>query len=352
MIYNIQALRALAALLVVCVHLDTVLAPAGVRPADVLFGAGGVDLFFVISGFVMVYTTARRPVTAGAFLLNRIMRVVPLYWLVTLALFGIALIMPSLLGASRAAPLDLARSLLFIPFVKANGLVQPLFFLGWTLNYEMFFYALFAAALALSGGRIARTTWLAAAALLALLLVGLAARPAGVIARFYTDPILIEFAFGMALGLLHWRGLTMNRWLALALAVAGAMLLLGQELRPAQHRAIYAGVPGLMIVAAMLSLEARGWAWRARPVQLVGAASYALYLCHPFVTQALARLSARIGSPAAAIGLAALAVMLALGVAVIVHLQVERRLALWLRHAAGHPRPIVERVEAREITGP
>src|SRR5687767_4907064 len=81
---NIQVLRAVAALLVVFVHLDGFLRVLGLRP----FGHGGVDLFFVISGFIMVYTTRGRPITPAAFLLNRITRIAPIYWLITLAVFA------------------------------------------------------------------------------------------------------------------------------------------------------------------------------------------------------------------------------------------------------------------------
>src|SRR6185437_14170487 len=132
---NIQALRAIAALLVVFVHLAVPVAALGVAP----FGAGGVDLFFVISGFIMVYTTVGRPISGAEFLGRRIVRIVPLYWLLTLAVFGIALIAPTLLQFTTASWGQLLKSLFFIPFAKANGDVQPVLFLGWTLNYEMFF---------------------------------------------------------------------------------------------------------------------------------------------------------------------------------------------------------------------
>jgi exopolysaccharide production protein ExoZ len=108
------------------------------------FGGGGVDIFFVISGFIMVYTTQSHHVGPFSFFVNRVVRIVPIYWLLTLAVFTLAVIAPHLLGATRAAPSELLKSLLFIPFAKSNGAVQPILFLGWTLNYEMFFYMLFA----------------------------------------------------------------------------------------------------------------------------------------------------------------------------------------------------------------
>jgi exopolysaccharide production protein ExoZ len=82
-IRNVQALRAIAAILVVFVHLDKLLAGIGAST----FGAGGVDIFFVISGFIMVYTTMGRQPSPLSFMANRIARIVPIYWAITLVSF-------------------------------------------------------------------------------------------------------------------------------------------------------------------------------------------------------------------------------------------------------------------------
>jgi exopolysaccharide production protein ExoZ len=131
---NVQALRAVAAVMVVFVHLDQLGVAAGGRSGLFEAGNAGVDLFFVISGLIMVLTTWGRPIGPRRFFVNRLKRVVPLYWIVTLAVFAIAVVAPSLMQATRADPVELAKSLLFIPFAKANGLVQPVAFVGWTLN--------------------------------------------------------------------------------------------------------------------------------------------------------------------------------------------------------------------------
>jgi peptidoglycan/LPS O-acetylase OafA/YrhL len=99
---TVQALRAIAALCVVGMHI-----PAIER------GAFGVDLFFVISGFIVCHVAAADP---GQFLLKRIIRVVPLYWLCTIALFGLALAAPQLMGATRGDLGELLKSLFFVPF--------------------------------------------------------------------------------------------------------------------------------------------------------------------------------------------------------------------------------------------
>jgi exopolysaccharide production protein ExoZ len=71
----------------------------------------------------------------GAFLRRRFVRIVPPYWAFTFVLFAIAVKYPFLLKTTRPDVVELVKSLLFIPFAKANGIMQPVLFLGWTLNY-------------------------------------------------------------------------------------------------------------------------------------------------------------------------------------------------------------------------
>ncbi len=119
MINNVQVLRGFAAFLVLLAHS----VGYNERLLDPIFGVGtrGVDLFFVISGFVMVLTTSKRPVTPVQFLLNRAIRIVPLYWILTLAVFAIALVAPQLLKATRADYGELVKSLCSSRSRKATG---------------------------------------------------------------------------------------------------------------------------------------------------------------------------------------------------------------------------------------
>lgn len=281
MLKNLQSLRALAAYLVVLLHCAPLLEAIGVEPGAVKFGNAGVHLFFVISGFIIVHTTAPGA-SASVFLAKRVTRVAPLYWLVTFFVFGLALAAPSLFGATRADPVALLKSLFFIPFEKANGLMMPLVFVGWTLNYEMLFYLLFAGGL--MAGR--RGVWLVAAAL-----AGLAAlhplAPRGV-ARFYTDPIILEFAGGMMLGLAYRR---FAEWRvdvpALVPIVAGlALMVAAQTFWPQLDLVVAYGGPSTLIVGGALLAEKRGQALQAPLIQTLGAASYSIYLSHFFVTDA------------------------------------------------------------------
>ena len=149
-LHSIQILRAAAAMAVVLFHLgDSLARNFGLFPSNPFpAGSDGVDVFFVISGFIMCYTTAGVDQRSPAdFAMKRAARIIPIYYLMTLVLFAVGLVMPSLLASGSATFEQLAKSLLFIPYERANGAVAPVLFLGWTLNYEMFFYAIFTIAL-------------------------------------------------------------------------------------------------------------------------------------------------------------------------------------------------------------
>ncbi|MEY9103377.1 peptidoglycan/LPS O-acetylase OafA/YrhL [Sinorhizobium fredii] len=141
-IRTIQYLRAAAALAVVVFH------AAEKTGHDFAVGAAGVDVFFVISGFIMWVISDRRPLTPAKFIWDRIRRIVPIYWFATAVMIAGALagLFPNL-----ALTLDhVLASLFFIPFRSpSSGEIWPLLVQGWTLNFEMLFYAVFAASLLL-----------------------------------------------------------------------------------------------------------------------------------------------------------------------------------------------------------
>lgn len=293
---NVQALRALAAFMVVCVHLEALAVMGGAGPHAAEAGNAGVDLFFVISGFIMVFTTGRKPQGPAAFFAARLRRIAPLYWSVTLAVFLVARLAP---GLVQNTPSDLGRlmaSLAFLPDARPDGTLRPVVFVGWTLNFEMAFYVLFAV------GLLAPRRWQGVAGTVAAMALAVAwsqlARPTEPVLGFYTTPMVLEFGLGMLLGL-AWPHLKPPPWsvwpLAFALLLAFAVMLAAPDLWPNIDRLIVFGLPATVIVAACLMLERRGWAIRWPWVKALGAASYAIYLSHFFVTQAVILLARKAG---------------------------------------------------------
>ena len=279
----IQYLRAVAAGLIAFQHAMGV--PAFVHYAA-HFGTVGVDLFFVISGFIMWSTTAshRTPVK---FWLARIVRIVPLYWIFTTLYVAAALIAPESFYVVHLEAAHILKSYLFVPATHPNlGLIAPVYTLGWTLNYEMFFYLLFGFCLFIPSPRL-RFAVLAAAFLL-LVAGGLLAQPQGAIARTYTDPIMLEFLAGVMLAILSpllMRCGTMAGLLLLAGAALWVAVVYGFSFVP--ERIVSHGIPAVTAVAGALMIERAARARPSRLLLMLGDASYSIYLAHPFAQRVL-----------------------------------------------------------------
>lgn len=281
---SIQYLRAAAALMVVFFHADG-MAQEYFRFAGLPFGASGVDIFFVISGFIMWVTTAPERITPASFVMNRVIRIVPLYWMMTLLLYGGWLIFRD--PATLPSLWNLVRSLLFIPYVSPrSGEIQPLLIAGWTLNFEMFFYAVFAGALLISRRHRALIICVILGALVAWPLFD---KPSSAIARTYTSPLLIEFMIGCLLGLMYERGALPRPGVSAFLLVTGCGLLVTSGMLPAADiaaaRFLHWGLPAFLIVTGALGLESKLKEWRLP--MLLGDASYSIYLTHGAVLSAV-----------------------------------------------------------------
>jgi len=279
-LYGIQMLRGMAALSVVIHHaLEMSNGSAGRFSPDWLTtcGAFGVDIFFVISGFIMMYTTfgPARPLTSPyPFFRNRALRIYPFYWIclvAMLALWGV--------GFMKSLDVTLStfwRSAILFP---GGGIIN----VAWTLSYEMLFYLVFAASLFF---RSARVTTYSTILVLSLSLVG------GTVAKneFLANPIMLEFCFGMLLFYCQpiiLAGAAQRRFLVGVAAAIFAMFApyivahsstAGLE---GWNRVIAWGIPALIIVAACLKLDSASGQLGGALIEL-GDASYSMYLTHVF----------------------------------------------------------------------
>ena len=341
MIRNLQALRAVAAYMVVLYHFLGQQVSQLYPPAKFLsFGAAGVDIFFVVSGFIMVVTTMKRDMAPGEFLLHRIARIVPVYWVVTILLFAIVLYGFKPVGIMQVQPDWLAKSLLFIPFDR-DGRVEPIISVGWTLNYEMFFYLLFALSLFIRHA-LARTLLLCAV-MIALALSQLWSEP-GLLGAFYTTPIILEFAYGCALGYVFSRtqGAKIDGHLPFyAMILAGiAIIALAQVMREGTAaelsgftRPLVWGVAGLSIVAGAVFLERAGRIVPFDSLVELGNASYSIYLIHALLLHAAGKVAGLffpMGIPFLAVNFV-IAVIGSGVVGLLLYRTVELPANLWLR---------------------
>jgi exopolysaccharide production protein ExoZ len=280
---SIQVLRAVAALLVLFAHAWPQLAYYGVPDAipNFTFGAIGVDLFFVISGFIMVYTSEPlfgQPGAWRAFAFRRLLRVVPMYW----ALTTVLLILWCRGGGipSYSSVEHVVGSYLFLPVTTNVGTTEPLLGVGWTLNHEMFFYALFACTIALHRR-------LAVLSLTALIIAITALPTSAAPWSVWASPYLYEFAAGMWIAAAMREGVRIPLWLATAVGLLGLYLAVASYLHPWGSRVETWGPACACIVAAVALASGNGLPFAFRPLVIIGDASYALYLAHTLVPTGL-----------------------------------------------------------------
>jgi exopolysaccharide production protein ExoZ len=273
----IQYLRAVAALSVLLYHVLLHWLPQYITHYYVF--SGGVDIFFVISGFVMWGVTAGREGGSWSFFRKRLKRIVPLYWIVTTVMLAIMLAKPSVLLHSRFDVVHVVTSYLFIPWVHpVSGTFYPLLIPGWTLNYEMMFYAIFALILfAPMRFRLPAVV----GALMGLVVLGFIPHAATSQLHFYTSPIILEFAMGVCLGAAVTAQRRVPAPIAAAAVIAGFGLLAAGALTGVHcDRVLMWGIPAALLVSGCVFLERETGPWLAPLPLLLGDASYSIYLVH------------------------------------------------------------------------
>jgi exopolysaccharide production protein ExoZ len=248
-------------------------------------GASGVGIFFVLSGFVMIYSSQKLfadPKGWMIFAERRVVRIVPIYWVATtIKLIALLATTGYILHAQfRAA--NTFESYLFLPAYNSEGTITPVLGVGWTLNFEMFFYFLFSFALFL---RV--NVYKFVGGVLALCAVGAFFRqPDWPAASFYLDTSVLEFFYGMLIARVCLTGRHLPRYGAIPLMILGFVGLLGPWPRLSPLHGLQYGIAAGTIVIAMASME--DLLTRIPRFVLYGAdASYAIYLFHPFIAPAV-----------------------------------------------------------------
>jgi peptidoglycan/LPS O-acetylase OafA/YrhL len=337
----------MAALLVVMHHAVKILHDRmdGASGWDFHAGAAGVDVFFCISGFVIVISSVDfwgQGGSSALFLWRRVSRIVPLYWLATTLKLMLLLAVPRLAQHSAFfKPWHAIASFLFIPTWNVDHAVLPLLPQGWTLSFEMLFYALFAAALAM---KLRPVGWITAVLVVLSVADLLRTDDWGAIATLLR-PILLEFAFGMWIAAAVLRGVRLPERIAQLLVVSMPILLLASNLLPektcVEFSVLIWGLPGGLLLLAAVSLEDSARKWLSGLPNLLGDASYAIYLFHGFVAQPviLCLMMLHLDGLAAISLTVGISILAACAVGILIHNRVEMPLLKYLhRHNPGSSR--------------
>lgn len=285
---GVQVLRFFAAFIVMMTH-ATFYVGARIDPSFPLWndGAQGVPIFFVISGLVMSLSARKlmdEKMGYWIFLQHRFVRIVPLYWAVNVfKIFGL-LVMPSAIVATPDV-WNVICSFLFLFSRNADGVVETFYGVGWTLNFEMFFYMVFAIAIFVR----VKPLYFATAALVGCIALSFLREESWPAITFLCNTIVINFIWGLVIAEFIHRGIKMGGIPATTLVVLGLSLVF---FRPPVD--LY-GVQYFALVAGVVFLEP---IIRGRVPRLLifgGDSSYSLYLVHPTVGVVVAIILAKIG---------------------------------------------------------
>lgn len=321
---NIQILRGVAALLVVFAHSidmsESVSGDWGIRRFGHVenFGAFGVDLFFVISGFVMAFSVSGRrgPRDGMRFLIRRWIRIAPPYLIVGLVMIPIDVAHRVMVDARSVVTL-----LLFVPVADTHGYTPPPLDVGWTLSFEFTFYLFVALAVVLG---VANRSWVLGAGIVVIVLVGGLLPTGPFLLGWFTNPIYLEFALGVGVYAVWSRRILDRRlWLSLSAFLSGVAILVVQLVAGfppiseapfieagalSATRALLWGVPAALIFLGAVAAPEPSDSWLARGWRRLGDVSYSVYLVHTPVLLAVGALLKRVpidlpGAPVVLLGL-------------------------------------------------
>lgn len=291
---SLQAARGLAALMVVAFHslfISTKYVESeNFLPEIFFFGQTGVDLFFVISGFVMIIAFRDKFGKKGEisdFLKGRFFRIYPTYWIYFLAVFLVFQIKPEIMNGSQGGNVDLTASILLLP---ASTL--PLLMVAWSLIHEVWFYLVFAAILLLPSKWVpsAFFFWLATIICTSLF----AATPDNPYLRVMTHAFSLEFIFGALAGIAY---LTLSKSprtsprTAVLMAITGLGAIVyalnegavnGSDVIQSisLERAFAVGGGYTLLLLACALQESNNKLKASSFLKLIGDISYSLYLSH------------------------------------------------------------------------
>jgi len=262
----------------------------------------GLDLFFVISGLIMtivVKSYMKKPSGWFNFFIKRMIRIIPLYWLYSIIVYGERFIIKHPVTGG-----EIAKTILFFPILAAKNVILPIIGQGWSLTYEMYFYSIIVIFLFL---KIKNIFPYLLGLLIALALAGYYLNPPDVLLKFVCTPILIEFALGVAIGVAYNSAVAnfqklnkkLIKRLSVVVGVIGLVLMLSSMNLDSDHistpfyvitdqhtamlRSLIWGLPCGLFVLGILFMELLFDINIPKVLIKVGDASFSGYLTHILV---------------------------------------------------------------------
>jgi exopolysaccharide production protein ExoZ len=283
---SLEYLRVVASFMIILFHAHSIALKHAEQRGEAFFAApifwySCIELFFVMSGFLMIHMSRNlygQPGGVWNFFVRRATRTPPLYWIYTIAIAALFLAKPSL---SAQGPIDgkiILGSLLFYPMAS-----PPVIAIGWTLDYEVFFYTIIGVSILLPyrwGWKFAIAALIGFVSLGAVLHVN--TNPWGT----WTDPLMLNFALGISVAVAYYSGVTLSR------AGSWAAILLGLVLVCLLHRLVNRDLLrfvtmgfGIGLIVASATLNNVQWSlgrWHNITHELSNQ-TYTMYLCHILV---------------------------------------------------------------------
>lgn len=281
---SLQAIRFFAAIFVAFVHLE----------AQFSVGHFGVDLFFILSGYVIAMILARGEL-ALTFLKKRIIRIIPLYWLTTSIILALIFFRPDMMPKVLFSIEHYLKSLFFLPYMNIDGKIYPLYFLGWTLAYEMFFYACAFVSLLIAPKKTLVTPILIGFIIL-FIVIGNILPVESAVVNFISSKISLEFILGIGVYCFtqkYPRIYAINKvWFAVIIFIMLLLLLKFETSHQTDYRFLVLGIPSLMIVISILAFEEKLQSLSIKLKFMIfhlGEACYAIYLTHVFTLRIITK---------------------------------------------------------------
>ena len=298
LIKSIHFLRASAALMVLAFHAaNTAEVYGGFTHFTSNAAAAGVDILFIISGFVITWITQNNLHQPLDFMVRRLIRVVPAYWFFTSVTLALLVAIPALAARLKPDLWHTVMSYLFVLSKNNNNDIGTLLGVGWTVCFEMYFYVVFAVMMALLGR--SALYGVAVVVIVGALLQNVVNAPP--FATVAASSIPLEFLAGCILAKVYMRKWFLPALPAIAAVLASSVFIywIGSQVLVKHEydawRVLYFGLPSVILTAGLLSLEGRRLVTFPALMIAIGDASYSLYLSHQLLQQFIGRIWKMLG---------------------------------------------------------